>query len=117
MKHKSIIKTKFNGIYSRNNLRKIKDGAYIINLYESKSKWIHWIALYVNNDDNKKFIGIKNIITNIYRTQAHDSIMGGCFCIVFIDFLLKEKRLFECTNFFSPNGYEKNVKIMLKYFQ
>ena len=30
-------KPKFNGVYSRNNLRKIKDGAYVINLDEYKS--------------------------------------------------------------------------------
>ena len=28
---------KFNGVYSRNNLPKIKDGAYVINLHELKS--------------------------------------------------------------------------------
>ena len=28
--------SKFNGVYSRNNLSKIKDGAYIINLDEYK---------------------------------------------------------------------------------
>ena len=36
---------KFN---SRNNLSKIKDGAYVINLDEYKSIGTHWIALYVN---------------------------------------------------------------------
>ena len=40
--------SKFNGVYSRNNLPKIKDGAYIINLVEYKSIETHWIALYVN---------------------------------------------------------------------
>ena len=39
---------KFNGVYSRNNLPKIKDGAYIINLDEFKSIENYWIALYVN---------------------------------------------------------------------
>ena len=39
---------KFNGIYLRNNLSKIKDGAYIINLDEYESIITHWIALYVN---------------------------------------------------------------------
>ena len=39
---------KFNGVYSRNNLTKIKDGAYVINLDEFKSIGTHWIALYVN---------------------------------------------------------------------
>ena len=42
---------KFNGVYSRNNLPKIKDGAYVINLDEYESIETHWIALYV--DGNK----------------------------------------------------------------
>ena len=32
---------KFNGVYSRNNLSKIKDGAYTINLDENKSIGTH----------------------------------------------------------------------------
>ena len=39
---------KFNGVYSRNNLSKIKNGAYIINLDEYEPIETHWIALYVN---------------------------------------------------------------------
>ena len=39
----------------------------------------------------KKFIGNKNIITNICRIQAYDSIMCGYFCNRFIDFMLKFK--------------------------
>ena len=42
---------KFNGVYSRNNLHKIKDGAYVINLDVFKSVVTHWIALYVNGDN------------------------------------------------------------------
>ena len=38
---------KFNGVYSRNNLPKIKNGAYVINLDEYESIGTHWIALYV----------------------------------------------------------------------
>ena len=51
----------------------------------------------------RKFIGNKNVRTNIFRVQAYDSIMCGYFCIGFIDFILKGKRLLEYTNFFSPN--------------
>ena len=29
----------------------------------------------------KKFIGNKNIIANIYRIQAYNSVMCGYFCI------------------------------------
>ena len=65
----------------------------------------------------RKFIRNKNIITNIYRIQAYDSIMCGYFCIGFIDFMLKGKSLLEYTNLFSPNEYKKNDKIILKYFQ
>ena len=42
---------KFNGVYSRNNLPKIKDGAYVINLDEYESIGTHWIALYVNDNN------------------------------------------------------------------
>ena len=35
---------KFNGDYSRNNLSKIKDGSYLINLDEYESMGTHWIA-------------------------------------------------------------------------
>ena len=42
---------KFNGVYSRNNLPRVKDGAYIINLNKYKSIGTHWIALYVNGNN------------------------------------------------------------------
>ena len=84
---------KFDCVYSRNNLPKMKDGAYVINLDDFKSIDTHWVALYVdgNNiiyfhifgvehipEEIKKIIGSKNIIIkNIYRIQAYDSIMCG----------------------------------------
>ena len=83
-------------------------GAYIINLDESESIGPLWIALYVNAENVtyfdsfvvehipkgiRKLIGNKNIITNIYRIQAYNSLMCGYFCIGFIDFMLKDKSL------------------------
>ena len=41
---------KFNGVCSRNNLPKTKDGSYLINLDEYKSIGTHWIAFFVNGD-------------------------------------------------------------------
>ena len=41
-------KPKFNGVYLRNNLHKIKDGEYVINLDQFKSIGTRWIVLYVN---------------------------------------------------------------------
>ena len=43
--------------------------------------------------------------------------MCGYFCIGFIDFILKGKSLLDYKNLFFPNAYEKNDKIILKYFQ
>ena len=90
-------KSKFNGVYSRNNLSKIKDGTtYIINLDEYESIGTNWIALFVNAKnvtyfdgfgvehipkEITKFIGNKSIITNIYRIQACDSTMHGYFVL------------------------------------
>ena len=71
-----------------------------------------------------KYKGNKNIATNIDRIQACDSIMCGSFCIAFIGFMLKGQSLIFYYFFyhiklflFSPNKYEKNDKIKLKYFQ
>ena len=68
-----------------------------------------------------KFIGSgfpdnKNIITNIYRIQAYDSIMCGYFCIGFINFMFNGNSLTDYTNLFSPNNFKKNDDIILKYF-
>ena len=50
---------KFNGVYSRNNLPKIKGGAYIINLDEYESIGTQWIALYVNENNVTYFDSIE----------------------------------------------------------
>ena len=63
-----------------------------------------------------KFIKNKNIKTNIFRIQAHDSIMCGYFCIGFINFMIKRKTLTDYTIFFSPNNFKRNVDIILNYF-
>ena len=81
---------RFNCVYSRDNLQKIKGEAYVANLDAYSDIGTHWIALYVKNNDvtyfdsfgvehipkeSKTFIKNKNIRTNIFRIQAHDSIM------------------------------------------
>ena len=38
---------RFNGVYSRDNLPKIKDGAYITNLDECSNIGTHWAVLWV----------------------------------------------------------------------
>ena len=99
-------KSNFNDAYSRIDIHKIKYRVYVINLDEYKSIGTHWIALYVDGDnvtyfesfgvehipkEIKKFITNKDIITNIYRMQAYDSITCWYFCIGFIDLMIKHK--------------------------
>ena len=83
--------SRFNGVYSRDNLpNKIKDGAYVINLDEYSDIGTHWIALYIKNNDITyldsfvvvhipmeiiKFIENKYIKPNIFRIQDYDSTM------------------------------------------
>ena len=113
---------RFNGVYSRDNLPKIKNVACVINLDEYFDIGNHWVVLYIQNNDatyfdpfgvehipkqTKTFIGNKNIKTNIFRIQAYDSIMCRYFCIEFIDFMPAEKTLIEFTNLFSPNNFLK----------
>ena len=64
----------------------------------------------------KKFSNNKNIIANTFRMQAYDSVMCGCFCIGFIDFIFKDNNLTDFTNLFSPNDFKKNDDIILNYF-
>ena len=125
--------SRFNDVYSRNNLlKKIKDGAYVINLDEYADVGTHWIALFCNRseivyfdsfgvehvpEEIKEFVGNKNIIANIFQVQANNSVMCGYFCIGFIDFILAGKKLTDFTNMFSPYDFKKNDDIILSYFK
>ena len=119
---------RFKGVYSRDNLQKIKDGTYIINLNENFDLETHQVALYVQNNDftyfdsfvvehNSKeirtFISNKNIKTNIFRIQAYYSIMCGYFYIGFIDFMLAGKTLNDFKKHFSTNNFKRNDDIIL----
>ena len=122
---------RFNGVFSRDNLPKIKDRAYIINLDEYSDIGTQWVALYVHNNvtyfdsfgvehipkETRTFINKKNIKKNIFRIQAYDSIMYGYFSIGFIDFMLVGKKLTDYTNLLSPYDFKKNDDIIFTYFK
>ena len=73
---------RFNDVFSRNNLpKKIKDGAYVIDLDEYPDVGTYWIALFCSRreivyfnsfgvehvpEEIKEFIGNKNIKANIF---------------------------------------------------
>ena len=124
---------RFNSVYSRDSLpKKIKNGAYVINLDEYVDVGTHWIALYVKDNEItyfdsfgveympkevKKFIENRNIKINIFRIEADNSIMCGYFCIGFIDFMLARKSLIDFTGLFSPYDFKKKDDIILSYFK
>ena len=108
------------------------DGAYVINLDEYADVGTHWIALYCRDIEityfdsfgvenvpieTGKFIGHKNIKTNIFRIQTKNSIMCEYFCIGFIDFMLAGKTSIDFTSLSSPYNFEKNYDIILSYFK
>ena len=112
---------RFNEVFSRDDLpNTIKNGAYVINLDEHCDIGTHWVALYLNNKtvtyfdsfgvehipkEIIKFIDNENVITNIFRIQAYDSIMCGYFSIGFINFMFYGNSLTDYTNLFSPNDF------------
>ena len=113
-------------------LKKIKDGAYVINLDEYEDIGTRWFALFCKKneivsfdsfgvehipEETKKFIGNKNIKANIFQVQANNSVMCGYFCIEFIDFMLADKKLTDFTSLFSPDDFDKNDQIILSYFK
>ena len=99
-----------------------KDVAYVTNLDECNSIGAYSITFYVNGvnvayfvrfgvehipEEIKKLIGNKNIIANIYRIQAYNSIMCEYFCIKFIIFMLKSKII---QIYFLPTNMKRMIK-------
>ena len=106
---------------------KIKDGAYVLHLDEYGDIGTYWIALYVEDNEIiyfdsfglehvpkliEKFIGNKNMKTNMFRIQSNNSMMCEYFCIGIIDFMLVGKTLIDFTSVFSPYDFEKNDSII-----
>ena len=108
--------------FSRNDLPKLKNGAYVINLDHSENTGTHWIVIFMKSNEVIYFdsfgveyisketmeriehssLKIKNIKSNIFRIQDNNSIMCGYFCILFIEYMLSNKTLTDFTNLFSP---------------
>ena len=113
---------RFTGVYSRDNFpKRIKDRAYTISLDKYGDTGTHWIALCCRDIEItyfdtfevehisieiEKFIGHKNIKTNIFRIHANNLIMCGYF-IEFIDFMFAGKTLIDFNGFFSHYDLRK----------
>ena len=74
-----------------------------MNVIDNNVTYLHIFGVENIPKQIRKFIGNKNVKTNIYRIQAYDSVMCEYFCIGFIDFGLKDKSLLDYANSFSPD--------------
>ena len=54
--------------FSKNNLARIKDGGYVINLDNEKSKGTHWVSLYIDRNTAVYFdsFGIECILQEVF---------------------------------------------------
>ena len=68
-------------------------------------------------EEIKEFLKNENIKANIFWVQTNNSVIGGYFCIGFIDFMLVGKKLTDYTNLFSPFDFDKNDSIILSNFK
>ena len=116
-----ICKPRFNGVFSRSNLPRIKHGALVKNFDDKKSKGTYWISLFINRNTTLHLdsfgteyipqevlnkIKDKSITHNIFRIQDNKSIMCGFYYIAFIEYMLAGKTLLDYANFFSLNDYK-----------
>ena len=73
---------RFNGVYSRNNLpKKVKDGAYVINLDKYADVGTHWIALFRNRSEIVYFdtFGVEDVLEEIKVFVGNKSITANIF--------------------------------------
>ena len=100
----------------------------------------HWVALFVKtneaiyfdsfgidhipieinkfiNNDTTKSSSLECIESNIFRIQAYDSVMSRYFCVEFINYILKGKKLLDYTNLFSPNDFKNNDQVLKRIFK
>ena len=80
-----------------------------------KCKGTLWVSLFIDRNTALYFhsFGIKcipqevlnknknkSVTHNELRIQDEDCIMCGFYCIAFIEYMIAERTLFDCTNFF-----------------
>ena len=76
--------SKFNGVYSRDNLPKIiKNAAYVINLDEYTDVGTHWIALCVKNNEVIYFdsFGVEHVPKEIKIFIGHQNTHKKNTCL------------------------------------
>ena len=87
---------------------------------DKKSRGTHRVTLFIDRNTTGYFdsfeieyilqnalskVKDKSVIKKLFRIQDNDSIMGGSYCIAFIEYILVGKNLLDYTNLFSPTDY------------
>ena len=123
---------RFNGVFSRHDLSKIKNGPYDINPDDKKVKEHIGFLYSLTKTQVRTFILLrflifhqvlskikdKPFIQNIFRIQEDDCVMRDFIALIlYIENMLETKHLLDYTNLFSPNNYKKNDKVIYKYFK
>ena len=113
------------GVFSRDNLPRIKDGVYVIDLDDKQSKGTHWVSLFNDRNTVAYFDSLKveyipqEVLSKIkYESITHREyslmilLCVDFFFIAFIEHTIGGKTLLDHNNIFSPNDYQKNDKII-----
>ena len=88
--------------FSKNNLARIKDGGYAINLDDKKSKGTPQVSLYIDRNTALYFDSLE---LNIFFKKYF-------YPIAFTEYILAGTILLDYANIFSWNEYKKNNKII-----
>ena len=74
-------KPRFNVVFSRYSLPRIKDGMYVINLDDKQSKGTYWVSLFIDRSIAMNFesFGIENIPQDVLSNIKDNSINHSIF--------------------------------------
>ena len=115
---------KFGSVYSRDNLPRLKESFYIVNLDDKGGPGTHWVVVYNLGKNCIYFdsFGVsppeevldkmretgKQLVMNSYRIQDLASINCGFYCIYIIDQLLLGRQYIDVLTDFNPKQYIAN---------
>ena len=105
-------KIRFNDVFLRNIISRIKDGVCVVNLNDKNGKGRQWVSSFidVNTAVYLDSFGIeyipkdKSVTRNIFGIQSDDSIKCGFYCIAFRECKLAGKTLLGYIDLFSPDN-------------
>ena len=113
--------------FSINQLHKVNNGVYLINIDDKKSKGTNRISIFIVRNTVAYFdsFGVehipqevlkktkhKSITHNIFRMQDNDFIKWEFYCMTFVGYMLAGKALLDYINLFSMNDCKRRDKII-----